>query len=87
MKHQTLRIIAYCLGILAWLVVLAGIIVSIIIGIGSPALIARIGFTLGGLGITVISMLIILAASKLIYLFIEIEEDLSEIKDIVKEKE
>jgi len=86
MKHQTLRIIAYCFGILAWLVLLGGIIVSIIIGIGSATLIAKIGFTLGGLVLTAISMLILLAASKLIYLFIGIEEDLSKIKDIVKEK-
>ncbi len=87
MKHQTLRIVAYCLGVLAWLVLLVGIIISIIIGIGSAVLIAKVGFTLGGLVLTAISMLILLAASKLIYLFIEIEEDLSEIKDIVKKKE
>jgi len=86
MKHQTLRIIAYCFGILAWLVLLFGIIVSIIIGIGSATLIAKVGFTLGGLVVTAISILIMLAASKLIYLFIEVEEDISEIKDIVKEK-
>ena len=72
---------------MAWLVLLVGIIVSIIIGIGSATLIAKVGFTLGGLVLTAISMLIMLAASKLIYMFIEIEEDLSEIKDIVKEKE
>ena len=87
MKNQTLRIVAYCLGVLAWLVLLVGVIISIIIGIGSAVLIAKVGFTLGGLVLTAISMLILLAASKLIYLFIEIEEDLSEIKDIVKKKE
>ncbi len=87
MKHQTLRIIAYCLGVLAWLVLLVGVIISIIIGIGSAVLIAKVGFTLGGLVLTAIYMLILLAASKLIYLFIEVEEDLSKIKDIVKQKE
>lgn len=86
MKHQALRIISYCFGILAWLVLLVGIIVSIIIGIGSATLIAKVGFTLGGLVLTAISMLVLLAASKLIYLLIDVEEDLNEIKDIVKEK-
>jgi len=86
MKHQTLRIVAYCLGVLAWLVVLVGVIASIIIGIASATVIAKVGFLLGGLVLTAITVLILLAASKLIYLFIEIEEDLSEIKDIVKEK-
>ena len=87
MKHQTLRIVAYCLGVLAWLVVLVGVIASIIIGIASATVIAKVGFLLGGLVLTAITVLILLAASKLIYLFIEIEEDLSEIKDIVKKKE
>jgi hypothetical protein len=86
MKHQTLRIVAYCLGVLAWLVILVGVIASIIIGIASATVIAKVGFLLGGLVLTAITVLILLAASKLIYLFIEIEEDLSEIKDIVKEK-
>ena len=87
MKHQTLRIIAYCLGVLAWLVVLVGVIVSIMIGIASATLIAKVGFLLGGLVLTAITVLILLAASKLIYLLIEIEEDLSEIKDVVRKKE
>ena len=87
MKHQTLRIIAYCLGVLAWLVVLVGVIVSIMIGIASATLIAKVGFLLGGLVLTAITVLILLAASKLIYLLIEIEEDLSDIKDNVKKKE
>ena len=87
MKHQTLRIIAYCLGVLAWLVILIGVIASVIIGIALATLIAKVGFLLGGLVLTAISMLILLAASKLIYLLIEIEEDLSDIKDNVKKKE
>ena len=87
MKHQTLRIIAYCLGILTWLVLLVGVIVSIIIGIASAILIAKVGFLLAGLVLTAIIVLILLAASKLIYLLIEIEEDLSEIKDTLKNKE
>ena len=87
MKHQTLRIVAYCLGVLAWLVVLVGVIVSIIIGIASATLIAKVGFLLGGLVLTAISMLILLAASKLIYLLIDIEDDLSEIATFLKKEE
>ena len=86
MKHQTLRIVAYCLGVLAWLVILVGVVVSIIIGIGSATIIAKVAFILGGFVLTAISALALLAASRLIYLFIDIEEDLSQIADSVKEK-
>ena len=86
MRHQTLRIAAYCLGVLAWVVVIVGIAVSILIGIGAATLIARVGFLLGGFVVTAISALVLLAASKLIYLFVEIEEDLSEITETVKQK-
>ena len=74
-----LRITAYCLGVLAWVVIIVGIAVSIIIGIGAATLIPRVGFLLGGFVATAISALVLLAASRLIYLFIDIEEDLSEI--------
>ena len=86
MKHQTLRIIACCLGVLAWLLILVGIIFSIIIGIAAATVIARVAFVLGGLVITAILAASLLAASRLIYLLIDIEDDLSEIAGIVKEK-
>ena len=86
MKHQTLRIIAYFLGILAWLTLLVGILASVIIGIGTDVLVARIAFTLGGLVVTAISMAFLLAASRLIHLFIEIEEDLHRIKEMAEKE-
>ena len=86
MKHQSLRIAASCLGILAWLSAVAGIVITIIIGIGSATVIAKISFLLGGFALTAICALVLLTASKLIYLFIDMEDDLSEIADILKEK-
>jgi len=86
MKHQSLRIAASCLGILAWLSAAAGIVITIIIGIGSATVIAKISFLLGGFALTAICVLMLLTTSKLIYLFIDMENDLSEIADILKEK-
>ena len=86
MKHQALHIIAYCLGVLAWLLIIVGIVFTIIISIAAATVIARIAFVLGGLVMTAISAAILLAASKLIYLLIDIGDDLREIKGILKEK-
>ena len=86
MKHQSLRIAASCLGILAWLSAVVGIVITIIIGIGSATVIAKVSFLLGGFALTAICVLVLLTVSKLIYLFIDMEDDLSEIADILKEK-
>ena len=86
MKYQSLRIAASCLGILAWLSAVAGIVITIIIGIGSATVIAKVSFLLGGFALTAICVLMLLTTSKLIYLFIDMEDDLSEIADILKEK-
>ena len=86
MKHQTLRIVAYSLGVLAWLLILVGIIFSIIIGIAAATVIARVAFVLGGLVMTAILAASLLAASRLIYLLIAMGDDLNEIKGIIKEK-
>jgi hypothetical protein len=87
MKHQTLRIIAYCISVLAWLLVIAGIVFSIIIGMAAATVFTRIAFTLGGLVITAIIAASLLAASKLIYLLIDMEDDLNEIRCSLIEKE
>ena len=79
MKYQTLRITASCLRILTWVVVAIGVISSILLGIRAATLQASISFLLGGFVFTAICALILLTSSKLIYLFIDIEEDLSEI--------
>jgi hypothetical protein len=86
MKNQTLRIIAYCLGILAWIMLVIGIGFTIIIGMAAATAIARIAFVLGGLVMTAIIATSLLACSKLIYLFINIGDNLGEIKTTIKEK-
>ncbi len=86
MKYQALRIIASSITVLVWVVVAAGVAASIMVGIGAATAVAKIAFLLGGLVLTAIGALVLLVASRLIYLFIDIEEDLREIADIVKEK-
>ncbi len=86
MKYQALRIAAFCITVLAWVVVAAGVAASVMVGIGAVTAVAKIAFLLGGLVLTAIGALMLLVASRLIYLFIDIEEDLREIADIVKEK-
>ena len=77
---------ASCLGILTWVVVAVGVIVSLIIGIGAASVVAKVSFLLGGFVLTAILGLMLLVTSKLIYLLIEIEEDLSKIADNTKQK-
>ena len=86
MKYQKLRIGAFCISVLAWVVVAAGVAASISIGIGAVTIVAKIAFLLGGLVLTAIYALVLLVASRLIYLLIDIEEDLRELADIAKQK-
>ena len=86
MKRQTLRIIAYSLGVLAWVLVIIGIGFTVIIGMAAATVIARVAFVLGGLVMTAFIAASLLAASRLIYLLIDIEENLREIAGILKEK-
>ena len=78
---------ASILGVLTWVVVVVGVVVSFIIGIGSATVIAKVSFLLGGFVLTALTGLILLITSKLIYLLIEIEEYLSQIADNTKQKE
>jgi hypothetical protein len=57
----------------------AGVIISIIIGIAAATVATKIGILLGGLVLTAVNTLILLAVSKLIYLFIGIDEALERI--------
>ena len=86
MKYQTLRMIAFSITVLVWVVVVAGVAASVMVGIGAATVVAKIVFLLGGLVLTAINALVLLVASRLIYLFIDIEKGLSEIIDILKEK-
>ncbi len=86
MRHQMLRVIAYSLGALAWIVIIAGIAVSIIIGIGAATVLTRIGFLVAGFMVTAVYALLLLAASRLIYLLIDINDNLSQIVTLEKKK-
>jgi hypothetical protein len=86
MKHQTLRIVAYCLGALAWLVLVVGIVATVIIGMAAATVVARMAVVLGGLILTAMSAVSLLACSRLIYLLITMGDDLGEIKQSLKEK-
>ena len=79
MKYQSLPIIASSLSVLTWVVIVVGVISSILLGIRAATLLASITFLLGGLLATAISALMLLATSRLIYLFLDMEEHLSEI--------
>ncbi len=77
---------ASILGVLTWVVIVVGVISSFIIGLGSATVIAKVSFLLGGFVVTAVTGLMLLVTSKLIYLFIDIEEDLSQIADNTKQK-
>ena len=79
MKHQTLRIASLLLSVLAWVIGAAGVVISIFVGIGAATVAATIGFVLGGFIISAFSVIMLLAVSRLISLFIDIEEDLAQI--------
>ena len=59
--------------------VAVGVLSSISLGIRASALMPAITILAGGLVATAINALLLLAASKFIYLFIDVEEDLSRI--------
>ena len=86
MKHQTLRIASLLLSVLAWVIGAAGAVISILVGIGAATVLATIGFVLGGFIISAFSVIMMLAISKLIYLFIDIEEDLAKIAKYTDDK-
>ena len=86
MKYQSLILIASCVKVLAWVVVAIGVLSSIRLGIIATTLPASISFLLGGLLITAICTLMLLAISRFIHLFVDIQKDLSEIAGAIKKE-
>jgi len=84
LKYQTLSMIASCLKILTWVAVVVGVFGSIRLGIIATTLPSAVIFLLGGFFLTAVGASILMATSKIIYLFIDIEEELSEIAKLVK---
>jgi hypothetical protein len=86
MKHKTLRIAASLLSVLAWIIGAVIAAVSVMVGIGAATVIAKIGFVLGGFIISAFSVIMMLAVSKLILLFVSIEEHLAKIAGSAEDK-
>jgi hypothetical protein len=86
MKYQSLILIASCTKVLAWVVVAIGVLSSIRLGIIATTPLASISFLLGGFLVTAISTLMLLATSKFIHLFVDIQKDLSEIAELIKKE-
>jgi len=86
LKYQTLRVTASSLMILTWVVIVIGVISSILLGIRAATMQASITLLLGGFVLTAICALMLLAISKLIHLFLDMKEDLSEIARLTKDK-
>jgi len=84
MKHRTLRLVAYSMAVIAWILLVCGIAASIIIAVKAATSMAQITFLLGGLLATAINTVLLLATSKLIYLFLSVEEHLEEISNNLK---
>ncbi len=84
MKHRTLSIVAHVLNVLAWTILLFGVVASIIIAVKAATPMAQIVFLLGGFVITALNSALLLGASKLIYLFLSIEEHLDNISKNLK---
>jgi len=84
MKYQSLILIASCVKVLAWVVVAIGVLSSIRLGIIATTLPTSISFLLGGLLLTAIFTLMLLATSKFIHLFVDIQKNLSEIAGAIK---
>ncbi len=84
MKYRSLILIAACVKVLAWVVVVIGVLSSIRLGVIATTLPTSISFLLGGLLVTAIGTLMLLATSKFIHLFVDIQKDLSEIAGAIK---
>ena len=86
MKYQSLILVASCTKVLAWVVVAIGALSSIRLGIIASTPVASISFLLGGFLVTAIFTLMLLATSKFIHLFVDIQKDLNEIARVVKKE-
>jgi len=84
MKYQSLILISSCVKVLAWVVVSIGVLSSIYLGIIATTLPTAIGFLLGGLLVTAIFTLMLLATAKVMHLFVDMQKDLSEIAGAIK---
>ncbi len=78
-KYQGLQLLASTLKILAWVVGAVGFVSSIFLGIAASSLVPKMFMLLGGLLFTAITTGVLLAISEVIYLFIDIAQDIRKI--------
>ena len=86
MKYHSLILIASSIKILAWVVLAIGVLSSIRLGIIATTPLASISFLLGGFLVTAIATLMLLATSRFIHLFVDMQNDLSDIAKLVKKE-
>lgn len=86
MRHQSLRFTANFLYILTWVILGIGVAVSVLLGVFGSTLVSRVILLLGGLVFTGVSVLMLFAVSRLINLFIDIEEDLKRLTENLKKE-
>lgn len=73
MNHKAANIIASSLWVIGWVVLGGGIIASVIIAISASTVAAKLGFLLGGLAVSAVMALMLMAVSKLLTLLISID--------------
>ena len=86
MKYQSLILIASFTKILAWVVVAIGVLSSILLGIRAATILASVTFLLSGFLVTAIATLMLLATSRFIHLFVDMQQDLSDIAEFIKKE-
>ena len=86
MKHEKLSVIASCLNVIAWAILVSGTIAFVIIAVGAATNLAKFGFFFGGILFVAMVSLLLMALSKYILLSLDNNNKLSEIIDYIKEK-
>ena len=84
MKHRTLHLAANLLAVLAAVYLVAGVVVSVIVGLGAVSIAAKIGFVVGGFILSAISAIMLLTVSRLITLFISVDDHLAQLVEAAK---
>lgn len=81
-KYGALRTVALIFTIIAWIVLIVGVIGSIAGGVlglvGDMGMLAAVGVIVGGIILSLVYFLILLAFAQLIYLFVDVERNTRE---------
>jgi len=83
-RYQALRKIASYFKVLAWVTGTFGIASTVLLGIRTVSLTASVVFWLAGFVATSVNVLILLAISQFIYLFLDMQKDLSKLAKLTE---